>query len=209
MPSSLRDRDRADDEALRALGIDPLTDPRHAGARAELVRVARRLRARERKAIGLLPATREVGVVATGVQLGLALVELTGAPIAFVDANARWPALGAIGREAKGDRAVFATRWLHGTLALLTPRRAPAAGGAVPDLERIVGEGREMFAHLLVDLTGFEELGEHLAAIDLLDGVVVVAEARATREQALLDLARDLPAELDLGVLLIGGRPPA
>lgn len=198
-----------DEDALRALGIDPLTDGAGAAAVAELARVARRLRASERKLIGLLPASPGVGVVATGVQLGLQLAQLTGAPIAFVDANARWPALSAIGAGTPGDRAVFATRWLHGTLALLTPRRVGAAGGGVPDLERIVEEGREMFGHVLVDLTGFEELGEHLAAVDLLDGVVVVAAARETREQDLLRLARDLPVDKDLGVLLVGGRPPA
>jgi hypothetical protein len=197
-----------DAEALRALGIDPLTDGASSAARAELARVARRLRASGRKLIGLLPASRGVGVVATGVQLGLQMAQLTGAPIAFVDANARWPVLSEIQRDAPADRAVFATRWLHGTLALLTPRRVGAAGGGVRDLERIVEEGREMFAHVLVDLTGFEELGEHLAAVDLLDGVVVVAAARETREQDLLRLARELPEELDLGVLLVGGRPP-
>ena len=85
---------------------------------------------------------------------------------------------------------MFATRWLRGQLALLTPPRAGEAGAGVPQLARVIQHSIELFSHVLVDLTGFEKLGEHLAAIEMMDGVVVVARAGRTTEDELLAARR-------------------
>jgi hypothetical protein len=74
----------------------------------------------------------------------------------------------------------------------------------VPQLERVLHDGAELFAHVLVDLTGFELLGEHASAAACMDAVALVARAHHTREHSLIDLAQLLPQDRFLGVLLVG-----
>ena len=105
--------------------------------------------------------------------------------------------------EEQDDESAFATRWLRGTLALLTPPRAGAAGAGLPQLARLIQHSSELFAHVLVDLTGFRKIGEHLAAIEMCDAVVVIARAGRTREDALLQLRDELSKQL-MGVVLLG-----
>ena len=57
---------------------------------------------------------------------------------------------------------------------------------------------------MLVDLTGFELIGEHASAAAGMDLVVVVGRTHRTREPALLALAQVLPPDKFLGVLLVG-----
>jgi hypothetical protein len=194
------ENEEANDEAqLEAAGLSVAADP---AVRDECIRVARRLRASGRKIIGLLPAGNDVAVPPIGVQLGLALTEVSGATAAFVDANLRWPAISEIaGDEVEHD--AYATRWLRGALALLTPTRAGAAGAGLPQLARLIQHSTELFEHALIDLTGFRKIGEHLAAIEMCDGVVVVARARHTSEDALLRVRPELGRQL-MGVLLLG-----
>ncbi len=193
-------------EALDALGITVVTEADQPQVRAECVRIARRLKHADRKIIGLFPSSPDIGVPAVAVQLGLALGEVTGGTIAFVDANLRWPAVSqsATGGATTDDGSAFVTRWLRGSLALLTPRRAGDAGAGVPQLAKIVQDGSWLFAHVLVDLTGYKKLGEHLAAIEMVDGVLVVSRAGHTREDELIRLNDELPPAKTLGVLLLG-----
>jgi len=167
--------------------------------RDECVRVARRIVGA--KVVGLLPASNDIGVPGVGVQLGLALAEVSLGTVAFVDANLRWPAI--LSAEV-ANAEPFATRWLRGSLALLTPQRIQAAGAGVPQLRQLLASGSELFAHVLVDLTGFKKLGEHLAAMQLVDGVVIVARVGRTTEGELLRLGHELPASRNLGVMLTG-----
>jgi hypothetical protein len=59
------------------------------------------------------------------------------------------------GKAVDHEGSAFSTRWLRGSLALLSPPRAERAGEVVPQLARVLLEGQELFAHVLVDLTGF------------------------------------------------------
>lgn len=197
---------------LREAGLDPgLLDERPA-LRDDCARAARRLVHAGRRVIGLLPSSDRVAVPPVGVQLGLSLADLSGATVAFVDANLRWPALpGTVVDAADGSlsdfeaNAAFATRWLRGSLALVVaPRNADRGTSGVLELRRVLAEGAELFGSVLVDLTGLKRLGEHLDAIALVDGVVVVARAGETTEGELLRLKHELPVEKNLGVLLIG-----
>ncbi len=88
-------------------------------------------------------------------------------------------------------------------MALLTPPRSAAAGAGVPQLKALLAEGAELFGHVVVDLTGFGRLGEHLAANALCDGVVVVARAGHVREAELRAITNELPEKSRLGVLLM------
>jgi hypothetical protein len=195
-----------DDVTMEALGIrldDAVAEER---LRVQCIPAARRIVHAQRAVVGLLPASDKVGIPAIAVELGLAIAEVTGAPAAFVDANVRWPAIStiAVGARPDDDESMFATRWLRGTLALLTPPRAGAAGAGLPQLARVIQRAGEIFAHLLIDLTGFKKIGEHLAAIEMMDGVVVVARAGLTREDELLHLNHELPPRANLGVLIAG-----
>jgi hypothetical protein len=188
-----------DDAQLEAAGLSIATDE---AVRAECIRVARRLRVSGKKIFGLLPAANDVAVPPIGVQLGLAMTEVSGATAAFVDANLRWPAISEIAGDPD-ERWIYSTKWLRGTLALLTPTRAGAAGAGLPQLARLIQQSTELFAHVLVDLTGYRKIGEHLAAIEMCDGVVVVARAGRTREDVLLRVRHELADQL-LGVVLVG-----
>ena len=192
-----------DDVTLEALGIK-LDEATTTAVRADCVGVARRVKETGRRIIGLLPASADIGVTAVGVQLGLALVDIANTTAAYVDANVRWPAIArlAVGTSATDDESMFATRWLRGQLALLVPPHVGEAGVGVPQLARVIQHSIELFSHVIIDLTGFKMLGEHLAAIEMMDGVILVARAGRTTENELLRLNHEMPRHLNLGVLL-------
>lgn len=192
-------------EILAALGIrvdgDDLGE-----LRAACTRIARRLHKGGIKVVGFVPSDDFVAVPPLLIHLGMALGDLTGGTIAVVDANVRYPGLSrlAAGRTADRDGSVFSTRWLRGSLALLTPPRGERSGEAVPQLARVLLEGASLFAHVLVDLTGFELIGEHGSAAACMDAVALVGHRRRTRAPQLRDLADLMPRGRFLGVVLVG-----
>lgn len=200
--------DVADDLTLAALGLD-LEDEAQQGVRTDCIPLARRLARADKRIIGLLPASPAIGILAVGVQLGLALTEVATGAIGYTDANIRWPAISRLVASLEPeDDSLLAVRWLGARLALLSPPCAGDAGAGVPQLARTIQSSVDRFTHLLVDLTGFKELGEHLAAIDMMDAVVVVARAGLTRETDLLRLDFELPRALNFGVVLTGAAAP-
>lgn len=194
-----------DDEVLHELGLR-LDDADAGELRAACARIARRIRVDHLRVVGFVPVDDRVAVPPVCIQLGLGLCDLTGATIAVVDANVRYPGLAQITRGQARDRddSVFSTRWLRGSLALLSPPRVERAGEVVPQLARVLLDGADLFAHVLVDLTGFELLGEHASAAACMDAVVIVGRAHKTREKQLLELASLMPQGRFLGVLLVG-----
>jgi len=195
----------ADDEILRTLGI-PIGSERGGELEAACARVARRITADNLRVVGFVPTSDNIAVPPVIIQLGLALCDLTGATIAVVDANVRYPGLSEISRGARTDHddSVFATRWLRGSLALLSPPRVERAGEVVPQLARALLDGADLFAHVLVDLTGFELIGEHGSAAACMDAVALVGRAHHTRERELLELAQLMPQGRFIGILLVG-----
>jgi hypothetical protein len=195
----------SDDAVLASIGMR-LDGPGLGEVQAACARIARRIHAERLRVVGFVPSNDRVAVPPVIVHLGLALCDLTGATVAVVDANVRYPALArlATGQHADHDGSVFSTRWLRGSLALLSSPRVERAGEVVPQLARVLDEGADLFAHVLVDLTGFELLGEHAAAAAAMDGVAIVGQAHASREQELVELARLMPKGRFLGVLLVG-----
>jgi len=201
-PVTSPQRTDADDAVLASLGIE--TD--NGELRAACARVARRLHAEHIRVVGFVPTDDGVAVPPVLIQLGIALTELTGATIAVVDANVRYPGLSALneGQETDSDDSVFSTRWLRGSLALLSPPHVERPGEVVPQLARVLLNGSDLFAHVLVDLTGFELLGEHASAAACMDAVVMVGRAHRCREHELVELAQFMPHGRFLGVLLVG-----
>ena len=168
---------------------------------AACARIARRIHSERLRVVGFVPSNDKVAVPPLIIQLGLALCDLTGATVAVVDANVRYPGLAAA-RQGPArpitTTSVFSTRWLRGSLALLSAPRVERAGEVVPQLARVLLEGSDLFAHVLVDLTGFELLGEHAAAAACMDAVALVGQAHQSREHELrrarpADAARSVP----------------
>ena len=190
---------------LAELGIHVVGDE-SPDVRAECTRIARRLLIEGTKVIGFIPVRDDVGIPSVAIQLGLSLVELSGATAAYVDANVRFPALAGMseGMDIEAGDSVFTTRWLKGSLAVLTPHKAERAGEAVPALASLLLDGTTLFEHVLVDLTGFDRLGEHASAAACMDGVVLVGLAHQTREKDVLRFVNEMPESRLLGVLLVG-----
>jgi hypothetical protein len=200
------DESVADDDAvLASIGLH--LDGKGMGElKAACARIAHRIHDDRIRVVGFVPASDKVAVPPVIIHLGLALCDLTGATVAVVDANVRYPGLGQLARGQRTDRddSVFSTRWLRGSLALLSAPRVERAGEVVPQLARVLLEGSDLFAHVLVDLTGFELLGEHASAAACMDAVAIVGNAHQSREQELVELARLMPSGRFLGVLLVG-----
>lgn len=194
-----------EDAVLSAMGMR-LDGPDLGEVQAACARIARRIHGDRLRVVGFVPSDDRVAVPPVIIHLGLALCDLTGATVAVVDANVRYPGLAAVARGPHTVPAdtVFSTRWLRGSLALLSAPRVERAGEVVPQLARVLHEGSDLFAHVLVDLTGFELVGEHAAAAAAMDGVAVVGRAHHAREQELVELARLMPRGRFLGVLLVG-----
>lgn len=204
MPES--ETSATDEQLLAKLGIAAHRGVRaNAQVAAACARIARKLRDDGARVVGFVPSDEQVGVPGLLVQMGLSLCDLTGSTVAVVDANVRYPGLPAIdeGTPALAS-TVFSTRWLRGSLALLTPPHAERAGCVVPQLARALLECADLFGHVLVDLTGFELLGEHATAAACMDAVAVVGRIGTSRATDLAQLARLMPRGRFLGVLLVG-----
>jgi hypothetical protein len=195
----------SEDEVLTSLGI-VTGDKRSGELVAACARIARRIRNDKVRVVGFIPVDDRTAVPPLLIQLGFALCDLTGATIAVVDANVRYPGLAALnrGQATDSDDSVFSTRWLRGSLALLSPPRVERPGEVLPQLARVLLDGADLFAHVLVDLTGFELLGEHASAAACMDAVALVGRTFHARENELLELARLMPDGRFLGVVLVG-----
>lgn len=192
----------SDDEILASIGLK-LGDGMIQAACAQ---IARRMHGNRIRVVGFVPGDDQVAIPPLIVHLGLALCDLTGGTVAVVDANVRYPGLGMLaeGKQTDSRDSVFTTRWLRGSLALLSPPRVESAGEVVPQLARVLLDGADLFAHVLVDLTGFELLGEHASAAACMDAVALVGRAHHTREEELIALADLMPRGRFLGVILVG-----
>lgn len=181
----------------------------NAAVRRQCLRAVQEIRRRGCRSVGLIPASTDVSVVGIGVNLAIAMAELTGSTVSYIDANLRWPALAPLlEMERKGGAieldSIFATRWLRGDVALLVPQHRAVTSAGLGAIEKVIADSQDLFACSFVDLTGWRRVGEHLSAYDILDGIAVVARAGVTTEDHLRRLGHELPPERNLGVLLLG-----
>jgi hypothetical protein len=193
-------------ERLREAGIRLDARDLRPQIRSEATRVARILVQKQCRLVGLAPAADDVAVPAVALQLGLALVEVTGSPVGVLDAHGSWPGartLAVPGKPGTQDTSLFSAHWLVDNLAFLAPRSFDT-GAVLMKLGAALAAEAQVFHHLVVDMTGLDHLGDHLSAIDLLDGVIVVARAGRTTVPELHRWMRDVPEERNLGVLLVG-----
>jgi hypothetical protein len=175
----------------------------------ECLRAAQRMRRRGCSSIALVPASSQIGAVGVGLNLAVALRDVTGERVGYIDANLRWPALSKTeGKEGLGadvaPTEAYSQRWLRRDVAIFTPRKRVLGGAGLVPLQQLLATVKQQFAYCVVDLTGWKRLGEHLPAFDLIDGVAVVAKAGVTTELELLRFSYEIPSERYLGILLTG-----
>lgn len=188
-------------EALRAAGIWLVRDEDCPGLAAECAGLARRLREKSARTIGLVPADDHVAVPAVAIHLGRALAGRSVRAVGVVDARGSW--MDASRPDDATAGADLVTRWLGDHLALLTPRIAEAAA-TLQQLRGILADEEEAFDHLVVDLTGFDHMGEQRAACELLEAVVLVARSGRTTVRRMRRRLRDLAGTPCVGILLTG-----
>jgi hypothetical protein len=190
-------------ETLRAAGIWLMAGDEWPALGAECAGMARRLRERRARTVGLVPADDDVAVPAVALQLGSALAGRTVRPVGVVDAQGSWtgapPADAAPAAEGSG----LVMSWLRDDLAVLAPRGA-TAGSALQHLRAVLATEAVLFEHLVFDLTGFDHRGDQLAACELLEAVVLLARSGRSRARRIDRRLRELPAARCLGVLLTG-----
>ncbi len=186
-------------DEIRAAGIELVAHGAHPELWAECARLARLLRERHVHTIGLAPAGADVAIPAVAIELGRAIAE-SGALVGVLDGLGTWPCARAlIERAGPGSVPLATTRLLEG-VALLTPYGSDARS-SVAHLQSALLQAEGGFTHLVVDLTGFGQLGEELAACEILDGVVLVARSGRTTVRQIQRWLRD---HAGLGVLLTG-----
>jgi hypothetical protein len=190
-------------ERLREAGIRLDARDLRPQVRTEATRVARILVQKQCRLVGLAPAADDVSVPAVALQVGQALVEVTGSPVGVLDAHGSWPGARALAVPSTPDASLFTAHWLVDNLAFLAPRSFDT-GAVLLKLGAALAAEAQVFHHLVVDMTGLDHLGDHLAAIDLLDGIIIVARAGRTTVPELHRWMRDVPEERNLGVLLVG-----
>lgn len=181
-------------------------DPADPAVRMGLIAAARRIRRHGCILTGLLNASPHLVPLPLGLQLARCLAELAREPVAVL-APGPQPAQGLPQSTPDEPDILYTTHWLEPTLALLNPRPGPPAA-ALQTLAQASARAPQRFAHLVADLSRFTELGDHLGAVQQVDGIVILARAGATDEALLLGLAADLPPHRRLGVLLVGGSLP-
>lgn len=189
--------------ALRAAGIWSTGTTDLPAVSRECARLVRRMRERLVRDVGLVPAGDDVAVPAVALALGFALADTSTVATAVVDATASWACARELVQAARPDGKLLARSWLREDLAVLTPRIFDA-GAMLRQLHGALVERGEEFDHLVVDLTGFDHLGEQLAAFELLDGVAVVARSKRSTTRQIQRWLDEIPGERSLGVLLTG-----
>ena len=192
-------------DPLRTVGIPRLDQEATPELFAELYRISRRVREAGRTVVGLMPAGPDVAVIPFAVELAFALADACEGVVAVVDANPRCPALRSVRTEKaqRSKKSGFRTTWLEPFLAIISPVETSNAM-RLDGLDYLLTRETQGFAHMLVDLTGFEAAGEHWGVFDLIDGVLLVGHPGVSEERELLRIRDDIPVDKFLGVVLVG-----
>jgi Mrp family chromosome partitioning ATPase len=171
---------------------------------AAFVRVARRVVLTQRQTIGLVPATADVAIPPVALQLAVGLANLGARPVTILDANTRQPAFASLAAASSNQSAPFAVTFATDGVSVTSPRPMPGRGVARGPMEVAIDGQRAHNAHILVDMTGLDRLGELETSYELMDGVILVARGRETSERDLEDLHVRIPPQRRMGALIIG-----
>lgn len=189
-------------EQLRAVGIALIPHDEYPELHAESARLARLLAERHVRTLGVIPADDDVALPAVALELGRAITE-RGALVAVVDALGRWPCSDALLQAEDRGAEPFVKSWVLENMAVLTPRMRDAPSTVALAMETTLDKTNG-FNRLILDLTGFDHLGEDLAACALLDAAILVARSGRTTARRIERWYLEHPEVRCLGVLLTG-----
>jgi hypothetical protein len=189
-------------DAFRSAGISLEAGEDPPALRTECARLARLVQESGASTLGLAPAGDDVAVAGAAVKLARALASARRRPVFVVDALGSWGP-GATTTVEAGDDGSAAPTWLIADLGVIT-LRAPHPSLALARLKECVARTLAVRLTLVVDLTGFDQLGERPAAFELLDAAVVVARSGRTTTRQIRNALQDVPEGRALGVLLTG-----
>ncbi|HEX2570957.1 MAG TPA: hypothetical protein VH877_15465 [Polyangia bacterium] len=178
--------------------------PNDPAVRLGFITAARRIRHHGSVIVGLLSTSPDLVILPLGLHLARSLAEMAHQPVALLAATPQ-PTQGLPQSMPDEADVLYTTHWLEPALALLNPRPGDTPAAALNILTQASARSPQRFAHLVADLSHFTAIGDHLGAIEQVDGVVLLARAGATDESLLLGLAADLPPHRQLGVILVGG----
>ena len=153
--------------------------------------------------VGLAPAWNDVAVPAPALGLAWALVNWSARPVGILDALGTWGCARELVAGAVRDGGPVITSWIQDGLALLTPSTQDPVVG-LTRLRACVVSQSARFSHLVVDLTGFDQLGERRAAFGSVDSTALVARSGRTTFRQVHDAMAEVPEGRALGVLLTG-----
>ncbi|MEM9693815.1 MAG: hypothetical protein AAGA56_14805 [Myxococcota bacterium] len=174
-------------ELLDELGFSPLDREREPTRYVALLRLARSLTdAKASARYGVISAGRRTVGLELALHLALLIGQTTSARVAVL--------------EASLEPSVFAAPPFE---IDVTSRVTlyPAHHPTMPHVERAIVRADAAF--VLADLTGLRRRGEHRRGFDLVDGVIIAAEQKRTRERDLIELADAIPPPANLGVVLM------
>lgn len=168
--------------------------------------IARHVIRAQAKAVGFLPAA---GALVKGATAAPLLARIAGALVKFVPEDRSialvdtWPTWGWGPAMQAGDTSLFRTRVVRPRLLELSPVPCGDAEAALATLQASLQARPPELAVVLVNLTGYVDPGAMPAAVDFVDGVVLLAGRRRTWGGGLVRMSRFLPAKKNLGTILV------
>lgn len=154
--------------------------------------------------VGFLPAA---GALPPGAELAPLIAHVAGAALGFVTGDVAlidtWRTW--IWGEAMqvGDQSLYRKRALRPRLFELAPLPCGDPEAATLALEATMSRRPEGVGLVLVNLAGYGQPGTMPAALDTVEGVVLLARARRSRRTWLQQMSRFLPAAKNLGAILL------
>jgi hypothetical protein len=168
------------------------------------VPVARHLVRARVGTVGFLPAA---GALRPGAEMGPLLAHVATAALGFISADVAlidtwrtwiWGEVMQV-----GDSSLYRKRALRPRLYELAPIPCGDAEAATAAVHATLSRRPEGVGLVLVNLAGYGQPGTMPAALDTVDGVVLLARARHSRRTGLEQMSRFLPAAKNLGAILL------
>ncbi len=176
--------------------------------------IARHIARAGARVIGFLPTGHDLCDDARGVArmspllaaLAAALVRFVDQEVAIIDHWQTWKR--AVARTGSGaDAPPSRVREIRPRVVDVSPTASTDAPAAAVALHNALKALRKTGGPVLVHLGGFAPAGTAPATMQVCDGIVLVVSVRRTRISVVGALAKHVPENKRLGVILIGDRP--
>jgi hypothetical protein len=168
--------------------------------------IARHVIRAQAHSVGFLPAA---GALVKGASAAPLLSRIAAALVKFLPDDRSvalvdtWPTWGWGPAMEAGDTSLFRTRALQPRVLELSPVPCGDAEAAVATLQASLEARPPGLGVVLVNLAGYVAPGAMPAAVDFVEGVVLLAGRRRTWGGGLVRMSRFLPVNKNLGTILV------